>query len=85
MISTFHIGFIYMFHCVSYQSASLQEYNLYIYIYKTEMSARMSVCLSVTFGGRVGDWGCRGRWGGWTGIKGTMGRGDVYDGMPGWT
>ena len=29
--------------------------------------------------------GWRGRWGGWTGRKGAMGRVDFTDGMPGWT
>ena len=40
----------------------------------------MSVYLFVTFGG-----GWSWMWGGWTGRRGAMGRGDFTDGMPGWT
>ena len=71
--------------------ADVSDGNFTIYVYKTEKSVCLSVCLSITF--REG--GCRGRRGGWTGRRGAMGRGismpretgrgDFYDGIPGWT
>ena len=34
---------------------------------------------------KEGGFLCRGRWGGWTGMRGAKGRGHFYNGMPGWT
>ena len=46
----------------------------YLYLYKTEMSVCLSICLSVMFGGK-GVGGCLGRRGGCTGRRGQWGGG----------